>query len=56
MDARFVCERCGTKWFVRDGRHPVAVPDCGACGGALRPFEAEDRPPPVAADDPPPGA
>lgn len=36
MDRRFVCQDCGTKWFIHE--HRVAEPDlteCGRCGGPL---------------------
>jgi hypothetical protein len=37
VDVRYVCESCGTKWFVRAGPSDVPqVPDCAACGGALK--------------------
>lgn len=36
MDRRYVCEACGTKWFVPGGGGPAgAPPDCGACGVRL---------------------
>jgi hypothetical protein len=37
VDVRYMCESCGTKWFVPsraiDGS---ALADCAACGGALK--------------------
>jgi hypothetical protein len=43
MDTRYVCEACGTKWFVRGGRGvAVEASGCRACGGTLRPLESED--------------
>jgi predicted nucleic acid-binding Zn ribbon protein len=36
MDRRFICEDCGTKWFIHE--HRVSEPDlteCGRCGGPL---------------------
>jgi predicted nucleic acid-binding Zn ribbon protein len=41
MDRRFVCQECGTKWFIHE--HRTAEPDlteCGRCGGPLVRFVA----------------
>jgi hypothetical protein len=44
MDVRFMCETCGTKWFVRVPDDPRAGSACGACGGVLRPLAAPPQP------------
>jgi hypothetical protein len=39
MDRRFVCQHCGTKWFIDE--HRWSEPDleeCGRCGGPLAEF------------------
>jgi hypothetical protein len=39
MDRRFICDDCGTKWFIHE--HRVDEPDlteCGRCGGPLARF------------------
>jgi hypothetical protein len=36
VDRRFMCQDCGTKWFIPE--HRVSEPDlteCDACGGPL---------------------
>lgn len=36
MDRRFVCQDCGTKWFIHE--HRTSEPDltdCARCGGPL---------------------
>lgn len=36
MDRRFLCQDCGTKWFLHE--HRTGEPDlteCGRCGGQL---------------------
>jgi hypothetical protein len=41
MDRRFVCQDCGTKWFIHEDR--IDEPDlteCGRCGGSLVAFVA----------------
>ena len=42
MDRRFVCQDCGTKWFIHEERsdEPDLV-ECGRCGGPLVRFVAE---------------
>jgi hypothetical protein len=40
MDRRFVCQGCGTKWFIHEDR--TDLPDleqCARCGGALEHFD-----------------
>ena len=42
MDRRFVCQDCGTKWFIHE--HRTTEPDlteCGRCGGPLVRFADE---------------
>jgi DNA-directed RNA polymerase subunit RPC12/RpoP len=39
VDRRFICEHCGTKWFIHE--HRVDEPDlteCARCGGPLLAF------------------
>jgi len=42
VDRRFVCQDCGTKWFI-PGHRPAApdLTECGACGGALEMFAGQ---------------
>jgi hypothetical protein len=42
VDRRFLCQVCGTKWFIHE--HRVEEPDlteCARCGGPLVRFIAE---------------
>lgn len=37
---RFVCARCGLKWFTKVSR-PFALRRCLSCGGRLQPIGTE---------------
>jgi len=40
MDRRFVCNACGTRWFIPAGRADEPdLTECGSCGEALSRFE-----------------
>lgn len=39
MDRRYVCNECGTKWFIpASDRFRPDPSECGACGGQLTTF------------------
>jgi hypothetical protein len=39
VDRRFVCQQCGTKWFIHAHRHDEPdLTECGSCGGPLMRF------------------
>jgi predicted nucleic acid-binding Zn ribbon protein len=41
MDRRFVCQDCGTKWFIHEDRtDDPDLTECGRCGGPLVRFVA----------------
>jgi predicted nucleic acid-binding Zn ribbon protein len=45
MDRRFVCEDCGTKWFIHeDLTDEPDLTECGRCGGPLVRFLAGSVP------------
>jgi hypothetical protein len=41
MDRRFICQDCGTKWFVPEG-HEAPVESCARCDGPLLPLIPAD--------------
>ena len=50
MELRFICQDCGTKWFVPDNLRADALAACEACGGPVEPF-ALSEPPAVFGDE-----
>jgi hypothetical protein len=45
IDRRFVCQECGTKWFVPAGAPAHDDPEtCAACAGPLAPMAVNGQP------------